>query len=121
MAYYRVCPTCGLYLDPGEICEDCKKEEAAPSDTRERPQANSNIVKISDFLLPVKGGAKKMTEVPDAPWIQSCEATGYPEPPPDMPECPVCGCNCEIIYKNSEQHIVGCDCCITEYDASELE
>ena len=24
---YRICPWCGAYLDPGEIC-DCKKEAA---------------------------------------------------------------------------------------------
>lgn len=27
MAYYRVCPGCGCYLDPGEICEDCQTEQ----------------------------------------------------------------------------------------------
>ena len=28
--YYRICE-CGAYLDPGEICEECRaKEKAAP-------------------------------------------------------------------------------------------
>lgn len=33
MAYYRRCPCCGAYNDPGEVC-DCredKKEEADPT------------------------------------------------------------------------------------------
>ncbi len=33
MAYYRRCPCCGAYNDPGEVC-DCqgdKKEEATPT------------------------------------------------------------------------------------------
>ena len=25
MSYYHTCPICGANLDPGEICEDCKK------------------------------------------------------------------------------------------------
>lgn len=25
MAYYHPCPGCGANLDPGEICEDCRK------------------------------------------------------------------------------------------------
>ena len=30
MGYYRICPQCGCYLDPGESC-DCVKEKAAAS------------------------------------------------------------------------------------------
>lgn len=31
MSCYKVCPTCGAHLDPGEACTDCRhKEEAAP-------------------------------------------------------------------------------------------
>lgn len=31
MAYFRICPTCGSHLDPGETCTDCRnKEDAAP-------------------------------------------------------------------------------------------
>lgn len=30
MGYYRRCPQCGCYLDPGESC-DCVKEKAAAS------------------------------------------------------------------------------------------
>ena len=28
MSYYRICPTCGIHLDPGEVCEDCKEKAA---------------------------------------------------------------------------------------------
>lgn len=27
MSYYSTCPDCGAHLDPGEICEDCQREE----------------------------------------------------------------------------------------------
>ena len=31
MPYYHECPDCGVFLDPGEIC-DCRRiKEAAPS------------------------------------------------------------------------------------------
>ena len=26
MGYYKICPDCGAYLDPGESC-DCREEE----------------------------------------------------------------------------------------------
>lgn len=29
-AIYWTCPYCHANLDPGEVCEDCRKEEAAP-------------------------------------------------------------------------------------------
>lgn len=28
MPYWRECPGCGVCLDPGEICEDCKEKAA---------------------------------------------------------------------------------------------
>lgn len=28
MSYYRTCPGCGVHLDPGEICQDCKEKAA---------------------------------------------------------------------------------------------
>lgn len=33
MAYYRRCPCCGAYIDPGELCDcqDEEKEEATPA------------------------------------------------------------------------------------------
>lgn len=35
MSYYRICPSCGSHLDPGEIC-DCKLHAASSSHSRER-------------------------------------------------------------------------------------
>lgn len=32
MAYFRVCPTCGAALDPGEVCEDCREKEKTAAD-----------------------------------------------------------------------------------------
>lgn len=40
MSYYRVCE-CGAFLDPGEICEECKEKAAlvvaGPKAAREYP------------------------------------------------------------------------------------
>lgn len=30
MSYYRVCPICGAFLDPGELC-DCRGKKDPPS------------------------------------------------------------------------------------------
>lgn len=27
MPYFKVCPTCGAHLDPGETCDDCRTEK----------------------------------------------------------------------------------------------
>ena len=53
---YRVCPDCGAHLDPGEICEECRKKEAALL-AQKRPQeitpeisitSSENLVKEAD-------------------------------------------------------------------------
>lgn len=52
-----------------------------------------------------------------------------PEPsldPPDLLEredtrCPVCGGLCEEFYKNKNNDIIGCECCIKRVDAWEEE
>ncbi len=31
MAQFRVCPTCGANLDPGERCTDCAEKKKRPS------------------------------------------------------------------------------------------
>jgi len=42
----------------------------------------------------------------------------YPEPPElDMPRCPECGEECEILYRNRIGEIVGCDNCLEQIDA----
>ena len=28
MRYFKVCPSCGSHLDPGEVCQDCKERAA---------------------------------------------------------------------------------------------
>ena len=43
--------------------------------------------------------------------------------PPDViyPICPVCGGECESIYRLCKTaEIIGCDNCITEYDATDV-
>ena len=37
-----------------------------------------------------------------------------------VPICPVCGAECEIVYKDGHE-IIGCNECITEEDAYEEE
>ena len=55
-----------------------------------------------------------MTEIPDHPVIANMERTGYPDGrEPDPPFCPLCGGECETIYRRKEdREIVGCDLCI---------
>ena len=54
----------------------------------------------------------------DDPIISSLER--YGEPPwhrrRKEPVCPVCGAECMIVYK-ADATIVGCDECVTAYDA----
>ena len=45
MSYYRVCE-CGAFLDPGEICEECKEKAASEAGTFEsgKGQKSTNTV-----------------------------------------------------------------------------
>ena len=44
----------------------------------------------------------------------------YPTPPEQpMPRCPVCGEECESIFLDQLNNIVGCDCCLLELNAYE--
>ena len=36
MSYYRICPSCGSALDPGERCSDCAEKAAPPVCKTER-------------------------------------------------------------------------------------
>lgn len=57
-------------------------------------------------------------EVFDHPVIRNMERTGYPDgKEPAYPRCPICGKECETIYKDKEFSIVGCDICIRNVDA----
>lgn len=46
-------------------------------------------------------------------------AGSYPNAPdsPDPPRCPVCGADCEWVYKYKHLEIVGCDVCLSPTDA----
>ena len=56
-------------------------------------------------------------DLPDHPVIQNMERTGYPDgKEPTFPICPVCGEECEEIFRDN---IVGCDICIKQSDAWE--
>lgn len=58
----------------------------------------------------------------DDPYIRYAERTGYaPWRNRPQPRCPVCGAECETIYKNDSLDIVGCDECLTGYDAIDEE
>lgn len=56
----------------------------------------------------------------DHPVIRNCELTGYPDGREVIPICPVCGEQCETIYKDTWGDIVGCDQCITAFDAVDI-
>lgn len=59
-----------------------------------------------------------MYDTPDHPVIQNCERTGYPDgKEPPCPICPVCGEECETIYKDRYGAIAGCDVCVETRDA----
>lgn len=58
-----------------------------------------------------------MRQIPDDPIIARLLWDGVPEDEP--PRCPVCGGECETVYKNEHGEIVGCDECLTAFDAYE--
>lgn len=48
-------------------------------------------------------------------------AGSYPEAPhlPEPPHCPICGAECETIYRTVQLYIVGCDMCLKAVSAYE--
>lgn len=49
MAYFRICPTCGSHLDPGETCTDCRnKEDAAHGATNTTDGKAEKVLEGSD-------------------------------------------------------------------------
>ena len=52
---------------------------------------------------------------PDRPTIKQLELNGAPE---SIPVCPICGEECEEIFKDRNGSIVGCDICLHRTDAS---
>ena len=60
-------------------------------------------------------------DIPDHPVIRNMERTGHPDgKEPTYPHCPVCGEECDTIYKDKEHDIVGCDNCVSTADAWEV-
>lgn len=57
----------------------------------------------------------------DDPIIRSLENTGLPPWGREQPVCPVCGEGCDTVYRNADGDTVGCNRCITAYDAWEEE
>lgn len=55
--------------------------------------------------------------------IRNMEQTGYPDgKEPEAYRCPVCGKECESIFKHKDTgEIVGCDNCIEVVDPWEVE
>jgi len=51
-----------------------------------------------------------MEQLRDHPVVENLERTGQPDgKEPRYPICPICGEVCEIIYKDNDGNIVGCD------------
>ena len=55
----------------------------------------------------------------DHPAIRQAELEGVPEY--IEPHCPVCGAACELVYRNNDDEVLGCDFCVTTMDAWEEE
>lgn len=58
--------------------------------------------------------------IPDHPFIRYAEINGCAPWTKGNPVCPVCGEECETVYKNRDWEIVGCDVCIRQEDACEV-
>lgn len=59
--------------------------------------------------------------LPDHPVIRNMERTGYPDgQEPDSPHCPICGKECETIYRYQNGDILGCDECLRIDDAYDV-
>ena len=58
-----------------------------------------------------------MDQVPDAPYIREAEMNGMPSPEPVF--CPVCGKECEMIYRDRNGGVCGCEKCIEEQESWE--
>lgn len=56
-------------------------------------------------------------QIPDDPIIRRIERTGYGFSDDRRPICPCCGQECNTVYKDCYREIVGCDECLTAFDA----
>lgn len=55
------------------------------------------------------------------PEISNAIRTGYPNGTPNGPKCPVCGKECETIYREEYGEIFACNECVKKQDAAECE
>ena len=63
-----------------------------------------------------------MYDIPDHPVIRNMERTGYPDgKEPTYLRCPVCGAECDTVYKDKEGDIFACDECVSTHDAWDTE
>ena len=63
-----------------------------------------------------------MFDIPDAPDIRNCERTGYPDgKEPTYPRCPICGEECETLYKDRSGEVFACDNCVSTQNAWDSE
>lgn len=60
-------------------------------------------------------------DIGDAPDIARCLQTGYPDGDPEYPHCPVCGSECETIYKDIHGDVFGCEECVSTRNAWDIE
>ena len=60
--------------------------------------------------------------IPDDPIIRCMERTGMPpwEQKDSQYCCPVCGAECETVYIDEDDQVVGCDCCIRAKDVYDI-
>ncbi len=63
-----------------------------------------------------------MELIPDDPIVSAMERTGYPPRHKKRePICPICGAACDLVYKDVYHEILGCNECLTAYDAEDEE
>lgn len=61
-------------------------------------------------------------EIGDHPDVARALATGYPNGKTQQyPVCPVCGEDCETMYKDWYGRYIGCNVCVSTVDAWDVE
>lgn len=63
MSYYRICPTCGAHLDPGERCCDCN---LPPTAQAIRKAAGANRMTLGASIAPLARREASSYTAPDA-------------------------------------------------------
>lgn len=61
-----------------------------------------------------------MRWIPEMPCVARAERTGYPSLRiRRWPECPVCGAETDLLYRDMDGDVVGCEACVRTVDAWE--